>query len=282
MMEFKITKELILDLFLPRFCLGCGKEGNYICDDCQSFLGETELICPVCEKHSFFGQRHEKCSSKYQLEGLTNIWEYEGIVKELIYKAKYRGITHPFSEVVVNVFETILKDKQRFKLFFDFLFSPSAYITYVPMFRKKEKQRGFNQAHLIAKEIGKIMEKPVVNLLKKTKDTISQTDLSREQRIENVEGSFSLRKQFFLNRFPLTTPYSSPRTAGELAPRLKKSVFSANNKPLDIKTLLSMPKMSVLLVDDIWTTGATMRECCRVLKKAGIQKVWGFTLARTV
>lgn len=38
----------------------------------------------------------------------------------------------------------------------------------------------------------------------------------------------------------------------------------------------------VVLVDDIWTTGATMKECCKVLKKAGVQEVWGFTLARTV
>ncbi|MBI2642292.1 MAG: ComF family protein [Candidatus Wildermuthbacteria bacterium] len=38
----------------------------------------------------------------------------------------------------------------------------------------------------------------------------------------------------------------------------------------------------VVLVDDIWTTGATMKECCKELKKAGVGKVWGFTLARTV
>ncbi len=38
----------------------------------------------------------------------------------------------------------------------------------------------------------------------------------------------------------------------------------------------------LVLIDDIWTTGATMKECCKVLKKAGVKKVWGFTLARTV
>ena len=37
---------------------------------------------------------------------------------------------------------------------------------------------------------------------------------------------------------------------------------------------------SVLLVDDVWTTGATMRECSRVLKKAGVGQIWGFVLAR--
>jgi len=38
--------------------------------------------------------------------------------------------------------------------------------------------------------------------------------------------------------------------------------------------------LRVVLVDDLWTTGATMKECCRVLKKAGVQRVWGFTLFR--
>ena len=47
--------------------------------------------------------------------------------------------------------------------------------------------------------------------------------------------------------------------------------------------LCDRPGLSqVLLVDDVFTTGATMKECCKVLKQAGIKKVWGFTLARTV
>ena len=37
----------------------------------------------------------------------------------------------------------------------------------------------------------------------------------------------------------------------------------------------------IILIDDVWTTGATMKECCRILKKAGVKEVWGFTIART-
>lgn len=230
----------ILDILFPRYCLGCSREGKYICPECQTFLGEASLICPVCNKSSFTGEKHSNCFTKYSLDGLTSVWEYEGIIKQLINEAKYKGINHALSEAAAKAFEAILKDEIRFKPFFQFLSLSDIYINYVPMFEKKEKQRGFNQAHLIAQEIGKIIEKPVLNLLEKTKDTVSQTDLSREERIANVRNSFSLRKP----------------------------VFSAN--------------FSVLLVDDIWTTGATMRECCKILKKSGIEKVWGFTLARTI
>jgi len=47
-----------------------------------------------------------------------------------------------------------------------------------------------------------------------------------------------------------------------------------------MKSEILIPK-NVVLVDDVWTTGATLQECCKVLKKAGVEKVWGFTIART-
>lgn len=46
-----------------------------------------------------------------------------------------------------------------------------------------------------------------------------------------------------------------------------------------LKAISHLPK-AILLVDDVWTSGATMAECCRVLKQAGVKYVWGFVLAR--
>jgi len=45
---------------------------------------------------------------------------------------------------------------------------------------------------------------------------------------------------------------------------------------------LSFIPRNLILVDDVWTTGATMKQCCKVLKKTGVQNIWGFTLFRTV
>ena len=112
-------------------------------------------------------------------------------------------------------------------------------ITFVPMFRKKEKRRGFNQAEIIAKKVGEMTGSNVLSLLEKIKDTPSQTKLDKEERLKNIMGSFKRKEGIICNS-------------------------------------------NVLLVDDVWTSGATMKECARVLKKSGVKRIFGFTLARTV
>jgi len=114
----------------------------------------------------------------------------------------------------------------------------NAVITYVPMYKKREKQRGFNQAKLIAEKIGKNINRPVIDLLEKVRDNPSQVGLGLQERQENVRGVFSIAK------------------------------------------MTEVEHSSILLVDDVYTTGATMKECTKVLKRAEMKNVWGFTLAR--
>lgn len=218
---FLKVKNSLLDIFFPKFCAGCGKEGNYICDNCSLFIGEAPLI--------YTGDG---------LKGLVSVWEYQGIMKKLLSDIKYKKVSDIIDDISKKAFRVIVNDVSRFSDFLSFLFYGDTYITYVPMYKNKEKDRGFNQAELIAEEIGKITGKKVVPLLKKIKDTESQAKLSRKARLVNLKDAFECRK---CSRF-----------------------------------------QNLVLVDDIYTTGATMRECCKILKKAGAKKVWGFTLARTV
>jgi len=221
-------KENIIDIFLPKRCAGCGEEGKYICDECRLFISESSLICPVCQRANFDGQSHSYCSGKKELDGLISVWDYEGIIKRLLLKIKYESMFDAINELVEKAFEIrepyIPKDTA---------------ICFVPMFRRKERQRGFNQAELIARKVGQTTGREVLPLLEKIKDTVSQTELNKEERIANVKDSFRMIKG-------------------------------------------PIPYDNVLLVDDVWTSGATMGECCRVLKNSGIKKAWGFTLARTV
>ncbi len=233
-----IIKDLVLDILFPKFCVDCGAEGKYICAKCSIFISEAMQVCPNCCNSSFFGETHQNCIKKYALDGLTSIWDYEGLIKKLIYEIKYNGFANIINECVESSFKLIAKDINRFYPFLSFLYSNNTYISYVPMYLKREKKRGFNQAKLIAQEIGLVSNRKIVSLLKKTTDTESQARFEKEERMENVKNCFSLINQATSDR-------------------------------------------QVILVDDVFITGTTMRECCRVLKKAGAKKVWGFTLART-
>lgn len=214
-----------MDILLPKFCVGCGKEGVYICKDCEIFLSEVENV-------------YLPKVNGGHLREVYSVWEYEGLTEKLIYKIKFDGCYHIIDELVEKALEKIDLKMPA---------SPAGgpedtVITYVPMWKKKERQRGFNQSELIAQRLAycltKSSNKPmsVLPLLEKIKDNRSQVGLGPKEREENVKGVFEFR--------------------GLLAPK------------------------NVLLVDDVYTTGATANECVKVLKKAGVKNVWAFTLAR--
>ncbi len=230
-------KNGMFDAVFPVACVECGTEGRYICEKCEIFLGEASFICPICLGASFAGERHAACSHRNGLDGLASIWEYEGAVQRLLHLIKYNGVAHAIEETIERACGSMALDQKRFGAFLSFLFSPDTLVTYVPMHRRKEKRRGFNQTELFANVLAKQTKSIAACLLEKIKETKPQIDLNKEERLYNVKNSF--------------------RYVGT-----------------------SVPQKAVL-VDDIWTTGATMKECCKVLKKAGIQEVWGFTLART-
>lgn len=243
------TKDIVLDVLFPRFCLGCGREGRYVCDKCNVFISEVEPLHQCGTGQALYqnkfgagqalyqnkygaGQAHYFKQEKYGLDALISIWEYEGLIKKLIHEIKYQGLTDIIKELISLI---------NIEIYYP-------YITYVPMYLKREKRRGFNQAKLIAEELAKKTfakggpasgwNCQVVSLLEKIKDTKPQMELTQEERLENIKDSF---------------------------------IVNADLSGIG----------QVLLVDDVFTTGATMRECTKVLKKAGVKKVWGFVLSRT-
>lgn len=117
----------------------------------------------------------------------------------------------------------------------------SGIVSSVPMWVEKERIRGFNQAELVARCIAGKTGVPSVPTLQRTRNTKPMFGLKKEERRENIEGAFRVMHKC---------------------------------------TYTEMHESIVILVDDVWTTGATMRECARVLKKAGANEIWGITLAR--
>lgn len=198
----------LLDVLLPKRCLGCGREGKYICDNCEIFLSE---IPNLVESQS----------------QTISVWEYEGIIKKAILKIKHDGCYDIINELVDKAFEKI-----------DLDLPADTYITYVPIYKRKEKQKGFNETELIAKKIGEKTGKPVAGFLKKIKDKPVQTISTVQEKIESVKG-----------------------------------LFSAS---LSIGTI----PQTVVLVDDVYITGATTQAGTKALKEAGVKNILIFTLAR--
>lgn len=111
----------------------------------------------------------------------------------------------------------------------------------IPLSVSKLRKRGYNQSEILAKNIGKRCKIPVVNLLQRMKETKPQYGLKKEERRQNMKDAFEIKRN------------GSVQPASET---------------------------TVLLVDDIMTTGSTLLEAARVLKQNGFEKVWGVVLAQ--
>jgi len=118
----------------------------------------------------------------------------------------------------------------------------------VPLHWSKRRLRGFNQSELLAAQLGL----PVVALVRRTRRTRPQVHLSGRDRLANVESAFALRRRE-------TWPW----------PRWLRG-----------RVVTPVSGLTVLLVDDVSTTGATLEACARVLKQAGAAQVRVMTAAR--
>lgn len=190
------------------------EEKCMVCDE-DGFIG----ICPSCKSRI----------NKAKNEGsILSYGFYGGILKSLILKFKYES-NYNVGYLLANFLIEIIRESE---IDIDI-------ICYIPMIRKDERKRGFNQCKLIANEIGYNLNIPVSNCIKKVKHTKEQKKLTKEERIKNLIGAFEV-------------------TSNE-----------------DIKN------KRVLLIDDVMTTGATIDECTKILKKSGVKEIIVLTIAKS-
>lgn len=220
----------LLDIVFPKNCLGCGREGKYLCSICVGNIPHSQAICPYCRHPSIDGATHINCQRKLGIDGLTSIWKYEGVIRKAILALKYKYAT----EISKEISEYVISSLQGLVL------PPVHNLVPIPIYWYKQNVRGFNQSIEVGGNIAEKMRlKFVPDLLIKKVSTAPQADLSGEQRRKNLQGSFVLNPNFVLG-----TTYS------------------------------------VLIFDDVFTTGSTMFEATKVLKRGGVEKVWGITIAR--
>jgi ComF family protein len=240
--KFKFKKEhkfspiasFFVDLAFPKKCIGCGREKTFLCQDCFSLIELNPFQYCLCQKpqRTILKGKCGHCRD-HSLTGLysASIFDQK-ILKKAIDSFKYppylKDLAWPLAYLIILHFEIIKKKIE----------APSILIP-VPLFSRKERERGFNQSKELANILAKAWQAELsCKDLIKIKNTASQASSNREQRSENLKNAFCV---------------------------LDKNAIQGKK---------------VYLVDDIYTTGATMEECAKVLKEAGAKEVWGITVAR--
>jgi ComF family protein len=243
-------KNFTKNLLFPAFCLGCQREGTFLCQDCQHLLEISEYNYCLCEKNPLrlfpnqstnqaIRQAHGKCPKcqDNKLSGLYFALPYKekSLTKKLIRNFKYKpyikDLSKPLAKILVEHF--ILTNKNTNIIWDNSVLVP------VPLYIKKQKERGYNQSEELCYELSKILKVPVVSdCLIKIKNTEPQMKLKKAQRENNLTNAFTIK--------------NPAQVAG-------KKVF---------------------LVDDVYTTGSTMQECASVLNIKGVKQVWGISIAR--
>lgn len=230
------------NLFLPIFCKACGErllteENGFFCPDCWDLSPRiARPFCTLCGRPhkgavGFGTQSNFPCAlcralpqKKRPARRIAGAAYYDGPIGEAIRLFKFQGrpaLAGPLGETLT---EFALRE-----------LTLAAYdaLAPVPLFRTRERERGYNQSALLAREVQPHMPGAGYSeALKRHRPTRAQSQLKTpEERRKNVSGAFSM----------------------------------ADDHGLEGKT--------VLLVDDVVTTGGTVMECARVLRRAGAAAV---------
>lgn len=243
----------LFNLIFPKRCVNCRKFGDYICSDCFSMISFADTgTCFVCQRPSINFMTHPKCQGRYEIDGVFSSFLYKGVVKKLVYKFKYNPhLTDLKKELIELFFEGIIQNEILSKL----LDHKSIFVP-IPLHDNRYRKRGYNQSELLSQGMSKKLGIPLLNLLKRVKNTKTQVGLKKDQRAENIKDAFVLNPKF----------------------DIKKSKFETNLKNQNSNSH-KLSSYQIFLVDDVVTSGATLLEAAKVLKKSGVSKVYGLTLA---
>lgn len=180
----------IIDLLFPKISVGDKTEGNYLSLEDKKTLKSHPELCPA----SHFFSQDFKTLPQYRKDFLcegVHIWFiYNDYLKKLILKLKYDhryDIANFLAQrlaLSLQANQTLVHQIQKYP----------AYITHVPTHRRRKRfLRGYNQSELLAKALGKELNIPHIVLYEKKHHTRSQTKLSRQQRLQNLQGAFMIK-----------------------------------------------------------------------------------------
>jgi ComF family protein len=232
----------LVDIVYPKVCLACRKKlspaciDNLVCLECWNKIKRNiPPFCSCCGRGLDKAEAIESTCSlcrkkKLYFDAAFSPCAYTGIIKELIHEFKYKNKDY--------LGLTLSRPMIEFMKEYNLPINEIDFIIPVPLHKTRLREREFNQSEVLSLHIAKEFKKDVLNdVLARNRYTKTQTDLEINERMSNVEGSFSV----------------------------------VNNQCIKGRNFL--------LIDDMFTTGATSSEAALTLKRAGANKVFVLTLA---
>lgn len=189
----KLTKGF-LNLIYPLRCAACGKDldpmdASGVCERCLEKVRRNPLPhCRACGKslHNASDLCGDCARKRPEFDKAYSGYMYEGVVKELIHVFKYNGRT-ALSKILTKFIVDFISENPEIS-------SGADIITYVPLESRRLRERSFNQSKVLAAELSRKLEIPVTDALEKVRITRHQNELSREERLRNLKGAFSVKR----------------------------------------------------------------------------------------
>jgi len=199
------------------------------CPFCMKLLRDkNDCICPKCKKDLPYTKNGGKLNGNFFTVCISPLY-YEGDVRESLLRYKFGRLTayaNPYGQLLAECIE-------------EYLDAQVDMISWVPLSRKRLRDRGYDQARLLAEAVSFRLGIPCKPLLKKIRNTAPQSRTgSAEKRKANISEAYKV--------------IDSEKVSGK----------------------------TILLIDDIVTTGTTLSECSRMLGMAGAERIYCAAVAR--
>ena len=215
----------LLELLLPPACAGCGRYGELFCARCRRTLR------PARTPDDRFSAADPGIVVGEMLELAMAAFVHEGAMRRALQRLKYGGAAR-LAACLADLSQPAFVDLLH-------LGDHRPVVVPVPVHLDRLRQRGYNQAALLARELAAWNGVSVAESLVRVRPTTRQHGLGRAARLHNLRGAFGPRDPLLEGR-------------------------------------------TVVLVDDILTTSATLEACAEVLRASGASRVLGFAVAREV
>jgi len=219
-----------LDWMYPPVCAACSTPGSRLCSDCVTKVKiiNQQKVCPICGVPQPEFLVCDECEAAPPAFTAVRSWGvYEDPLRSTIHRLKYHsdlGVSQDLAGHLSRLLSQMTWKIDR--------------IIPVPLSAERQRQRGYNQASLLARWVSLTNNiRFDTNALNRVKDTTSQVGLTGAERRRNVAGAFTAEPRIVVGK-------------------------------------------SILVIDDVATTGATMQACAKALMTAGAVSVYGLTLAR--